>query len=363
MVRGSLTRSSTSSAPPQTSSSFATFDDEENFIMGVLISMHEEILGSTASSGPAVDAKNKVWNLISDRLCNKIGGIYRSDEQVKARWRSMRSAYSFKIEKPRHIAELFYKKFQSTSHRVRASDVTVVGIKFPQWLNNLTKNDSIFKSKPQNSSQQQQLQVVAVPTTTSSKRVSMKRASPTVDNEEEEEDEVPERKRTRPIRTCSTVPKLVSQYPPSELSTVRGNRSYKQERRKSPSPDSVSPTSAVAQEELNSVTESGTNSPLQPSVFWEETEYETRRRREEELHQAKLSLLRSQTHEADAKTQLTKLQIKALINCGTTAASTLPPPPASSSCNIVDDEVETPLEITSLQTLLDLEISNQTAKI
>jgi hypothetical protein len=359
MGRGSTTRSSFPSTPqPQSSSSAVTFDDEENFITSVLISLHEEIIGNTASSGPAVDAKNRVWNLISDRLCNKIGGVYRNEEQVKTRWRSMRSAYSFKVEKPRHIAELFYKKLQGTTHGVRVSDITVTGIKFPQWLNNLIKNDALLKAKSHESPPPPKQAF------SSSRRSILKRTSPAREEEENDADTAadapPERKRSRPTRTCTTVPKLISQFLPSELSAVQRSRNVKRENEKSTTPDSFSPTSVAQAEELNSVTESGTNSPIETGIFWEETDYEIRRRREEELHQAKLGLLRAQTQESNAKTQLTMLQIKALMRRQSTSSLRLPP-----SADTVNNEIEVeiPPNESSGETPPNLEINNQTAEV
>jgi|UniRef100_A0AC35FER2 hypothetical protein len=358
MGRGSTTRSSFPSTPqPQSSSSAVTFDDEENFITSVLISLHEEIIGNTASSGPAVDAKNKVWNLISNRLCNKIGGVYRNEEQVKTRWRSMRSAYSFKVEKPRHIAELFYKKLQGTTHGVRVSDITVTGMKFPQWLNNLIKTDALLKAKSQESPPPKQAFL-------SSRRSILKRTSPAQEEEKKDVDTTtdapPERKRSRPTRACTTVPKLISQFPPSELSSVRRSRTVKREDEKSTTPDSFSPTSVTQAEELNSVTESGTNSPIETGIFWEETDYEVRRRREEELHQAKLGLLRAQTQESDAKRQLTMLQIKSLMRRQSSLSLRLP-----SSADTVNNEIEVeiPPNESSVETPPNLEINNQTAEV
>lgn len=136
----------------------------------------------------------------------------------------MRSAYSFKVEKPRHIAELFYKKLQGTTHGVRVSDITVTGMKFPQWLNNLIKTDALLKAKSQESPPPKQA-------FSSSRRSILKRTSPAQEEEKKDDDTTtdapPERKRSRPTRTCTTVPKLISQFPPSELSAVRRSRTVK----------------------------------------------------------------------------------------------------------------------------------------
>lgn len=60
----------------------STFDDEENVIVTVLIALHDHILANTASTGPTMDAKNRVWDIIRERLCNRVGAIQRTDEQV-----------------------------------------------------------------------------------------------------------------------------------------------------------------------------------------------------------------------------------------------------------------------------------------
>lgn len=65
-------------------------------------------------------------------------------------------------------------------------------------------------------------------------------------------------------------------------------------------------------EELNSVTESGANTPsVNEDVY--ETEAEANYRRREELHQAQLALLNSKRREVDMRMKLTHLQIQAFL--------------------------------------------------
>lgn len=70
--------------------------------------------------------------------------FYLISFQVRNRWRSLRSSYAFKQDKARHLAEMFYKRL-GPNHKIRLEDIAVPGIKFPQWLQNMIKNDPNFK--------------------------------------------------------------------------------------------------------------------------------------------------------------------------------------------------------------------------
>lgn len=120
----------------------------------------------------------------------------------------MRSGFHFKSEKIRRIAELFFKKIKGTQHRVRLSDITVNKIKFPQWMTALIKSDDLLNANSQ------EKEVVS----TSSKPQS-KRTSPA----DKDDEDVPPRKKgsARSGGRLSTIPTLVPQFPPSELSTLR----------------------------------------------------------------------------------------------------------------------------------------------
>lgn len=79
---GRLSLSKTRDSTSSDASSHVAFDDEENFITTILIALHDHILTNTASTGPAMDAKNFVWDLIRQRLCNRVNAQQRTDEQV-----------------------------------------------------------------------------------------------------------------------------------------------------------------------------------------------------------------------------------------------------------------------------------------
>jgi len=275
----------------QNGSSVATFDDEENVIITVLIALHDHVLANTASTGPTMDAKNRVWDLIRERLCNRNGAIQRTDEQVRNRWRSLRSSYAFKQDKARHLAEMFYKRLGS-DHKIRLEDISVPGIKFPQWLQNMIKNDSNFKPGA------------------GGKPVVVKKREPQRSLSIGKNTDEPVNKKRRTLPPTKTEPGLVDQ----EAETFVFKKivfPIEDEEPEQEKPSNSTPPSSV-HEELNSVTESGANTPsVNEDVY--ETEAEANYRRKEELHQAQLALLNAKRREVDMRMKLTHLQIQAFL--------------------------------------------------
>lgn len=275
----------------QNGSSVATFDDEENVIITVLIALHDHVLANTASTGPTMDAKNRVWDLIRERLCNRNGAIQRTDEQVRNRWRSLRSSYAFKQDKARHLAEMFYKRLGS-DHKIRLEDISVPGIKFPQWLQNMIKNDANFKPGA------------------GGKPVVVKKREPQRSLSIGKNTDEPVNKKRRTLPPTKTEPGLVDQEA-EKFVFKKIVFPIEDEEPEQEKPSNSTPPSSV-HEELNSVTESGANTPsVNEDVY--ETEAEANYRRKEELHQAQLALLNAKRREVDMRMKLTHLQIQAFL--------------------------------------------------
>lgn len=73
------------------------------------------------------------------------------------------------------------------------------------------------------------------------------------------------------------------------------------------------PSSVTGHEELNSVTESGANTPIVNDADEYETELQANYRRREEIHQAQLALLNAKKKEVNMRMKLTELQIQAFL--------------------------------------------------
>uniref|UniRef100_A0A7E4VCD9 Myb_DNA-bind_4 domain-containing protein n=1 Tax=Panagrellus redivivus TaxID=6233 RepID=A0A7E4VCD9_PANRE len=231
------------------------FTDTENMVVAFLVAQYEDTITNTACVGPAKDEKDRVWELISRKLKRKMDGSDRTPEQVRARWKSMRSSYSFKENKTQCLAEMYYNRIKDTEHTVRYNDVTVPRVVPPAWLSALIKSDPLMREQSN------------LPTPAA------KRASTNHGGSNGTKSKKP--RQSEPI----TRPYLIDPEALMDHSPTR------------------SPSTHA---EYNSVTESNEGNS---SNYLDEADLLARRRREEELHSANLALIHAKRREVEARTR------------------------------------------------------------